>query len=38
MKIALVSGAGGLIGGHLVKSLKNEDYWVRGVDIKYHEY
>jgi nucleoside-diphosphate-sugar epimerase len=34
MKTALVCGAGGFIGGHLVKRLKNEGYWVRGVDIK----
>jgi GDP-D-mannose 3', 5'-epimerase len=38
MKIALVCGAGGFIGGHLVKKLKEENYWVRGVDIKNHEY
>lgn len=38
MRIALVCGAGGFIGGHLVKILKKEDYWVRGVDLKYHEY
>ena len=38
MKKALVLGAGGFIGGHLVNRLKNEDYWVRGVDIKAHEY
>mgnify|MGYP000020517338 FL=1 len=38
MKKALVLGAGGFIGGHLVNRLKNEDYWVRGVDIKTHEY
>jgi GDP-D-mannose 3',5'-epimerase len=38
MKTALVCGAGGFIGGHLVKKLKREDYWVRGVDIKQHEY
>ena len=38
MKKALVCGAGGFIGGHLVKRLKNEGYWVRGVDLKYHEY
>ncbi len=37
-KTALVCGAGGFIGGHLVKRLKNEGYWVRGVDIKEHEY
>lgn len=38
MKRALVCGAGGFIGGHLVKKLKREGYWVRGVDQKYHEY
>jgi GDP-D-mannose 3', 5'-epimerase len=38
MKTALVCGAGGFIGGHLVKRLKKEGYWVRGVDIKQHEY
>lgn len=38
MKKALVCGAGGFIGGHLVKKLKREGYWVRGVDIKEHEY
>jgi nucleoside-diphosphate-sugar epimerase len=38
MKKALVCGAGGFIGGHLVKRLKSEGYWVRGVDIKQHEY
>lgn len=38
MKKALVCGAGGFIGGHLVKHLKNEGYWVRGVDIKEHEF
>ncbi len=37
-KKALVCGAGGFIGGHLVKFLKSKDYWVRGVDIKYHEF
>ncbi len=37
MKRALVCGAGGFIGGHLVKKLKREGYWVRGVDIKEHE-
>ena len=35
---AIVCGAGGFIGGHLVKRLKKEDYWIRGVDIKNHEY
>ncbi|MGE4488552.1 MAG: NAD-dependent epimerase/dehydratase family protein [Kiritimatiellales bacterium] len=38
MKSALVCGAGGFIGGHLVKQLKSEGYWVRGVDIKEHEF
>lgn len=38
MKNALVCGAGGFIGGHLVKRLKSEGFWVRGVDIKKHEY
>ncbi len=38
MKKALVCGAGGFIGGHLVKKLKSEGYWVRGVDIKAHEF
>jgi len=38
MKSALVCGAGGFIGGHLVKRLKREGYWVRGVDLKPHEY
>ncbi len=38
MKKALVCGAGGFIGGHLVKKLKREGRWVRGVDIKEHEF
>ena len=38
MKKALVCGAGGFIGGHLVSRLKNEGYWVRGVDLKENEY
>lgn len=38
MKSALVLGAGGFIGGHLVKRLKREGFWVRGVDLKFHEY
>jgi nucleoside-diphosphate-sugar epimerase len=37
-KIALVCGAGGFIGSHLVKKLKKEGFWVRGVDLKYPEY
>jgi GDP-D-mannose 3',5'-epimerase len=35
---ALVCGAGGFIGGHLVKNLKHRGYWVRGVDIKMHDF
>src|SRR5436309_5861948 len=38
MKRILVNGAGGFIGGHLVKRLKEEGYWVRGVNIKRHEF
>ncbi len=38
MKKAVVCGAGGFIGGHLVKRLKREGYWVRAVDIKPHEF
>lgn len=38
MKSALVCGAGGFIGSHLVKKLKNEGYYVRGVDQKYPEF
>jgi len=37
-RTALVCGAGGFIGGHLVKRLKKEGYWVRGVDQKEHEF
>jgi nucleoside-diphosphate-sugar epimerase len=37
-KTALVCGAGGFIGGHLVKRLKSEGYWVRGVDLKKNEF
>lgn len=37
-KTALVLGAGGFIGSHMVNRLKNEGYWVRGVDLKYPEY
>lgn len=37
-KTALVCGAGGFIGGHLVKRLKREGFWIRGVDLKAHEY
>lgn len=38
MKKALVCGAGGFIGSHLVKRLKNENFWVRGVDLKHPEF
>src|ERR1700739_692303 len=37
-KRALVCGAGGFIGSHLVRRLKQEGYWVRGVDIKNPEF
>ena len=37
-KKALVLGAGGFIGSNLVKRLKKEGYWVRGVDVKYPEF
>jgi nucleoside-diphosphate-sugar epimerase len=37
-KTALVLGAGGFIGSHMVKRLKTEGYWVRGVDLKYPEF
>jgi nucleoside-diphosphate-sugar epimerase len=38
MRRVLVCGAGGFIGGHLVKRLKGEGMWVRGVDLKEHEF
>lgn len=38
MKRVLVSGAGGFIGGHLVHRLKAEGFWVRGVDLRAHEF
>lgn len=38
MKKALVLGAGGFIGSHMVTRLKSEGYWVRGVDLKYPEF
>ena len=37
-KFALVCGAGGFIGSHLVKDLKKNGFWVRGVDLKYPEF
>ena len=38
MRRAVVLGAGGFIGSHMVKRLKNEGFWVRGVDLKLPEY
>ncbi len=38
MKRVLVNGAGGFIGGHLVRRLKADGYWVRGVDRRKHEF
>jgi nucleoside-diphosphate-sugar epimerase len=38
MKTALVLGAGGFIGAHLVKRLKTQGFWIRGVDLKYPEF
>jgi nucleoside-diphosphate-sugar epimerase len=38
MKTSLVCGAGGFIGSHLVKRLKNEGFWVLGVDLKHPEF
>lgn len=38
MKTALVCGAGGFIGSHLVKRLKREGFWVKGVDLKFPEF
>jgi GDP-D-mannose 3', 5'-epimerase len=38
MKRILVLGAGGFIGGAMMKKLKEEGHWVRGVDIKEHEF
>jgi len=37
-KTALILGAGGFIGSHMVKRLKSEGYWVRGVDLKRPEF
>ena len=34
----LVLGAGGFIGSHMVRSLRADGYWVRGVDLKYPEF
>ena len=38
MKKVAVTGAGGFIGTHLVKRLKDEGFWVRGIDTKYPLY
>ena len=38
VKKALVLGAGGFIGSHMVKRLRKDGYWVRGVDLKYPEF
>ena len=38
MKTALVLGAGGFIGSHMVKRLRDDGYWVRGVDLKAPEF
>ena len=38
MKKAIVFGAGGFIASHLVKRLKTEGFWVRGIDLKYPEF
>ena len=37
-KKALVCGAGGFIGNHLVKRLKKEGFWIRGVDLKFPDF
>ena len=38
MRRAIVCGAGGFIGSHLVRRLKREGFWVRGVDLKFPEF
>ena len=38
MKKAIVCGAGGFIGSHLVRRLKTDGFWVRGVDLKFPEF
>ena len=38
MKKALVCGAGGFIGARMVRRLKSEGFWVRGIDLKYPPY
>src|SRR5476651_2055987 len=38
MKTAIVTGAGGFIGSHLITYLKNKGYWVKGIDLKLPEF
>jgi nucleoside-diphosphate-sugar epimerase len=38
MRTALVCGAGGFIGSHMVNRLKVEGFWVRGIDLKHPEF
>jgi len=38
MKSALICGAGGFIGSHLVEELKAQGYWIRGTDLKRPEF
>ena len=38
MRTALVCGAGGFIGSHIVKRLKADGFWIRGVDVKHPEF
>jgi GDP-D-mannose 3', 5'-epimerase len=38
MKTALVCGAGGFIGSHLVKNLREQGFWVRGIDLKFPDF
>ena len=38
MQKALVCGAGGFIGSHMVRRLKDEGFWVRGVDLKFPQF
>ncbi|MEM1149982.1 MAG: NAD-dependent epimerase/dehydratase family protein [Pseudomonadota bacterium] len=38
MKTAIVLSAGGFIGDHLLKYLKKDGFWGRGVDVKFHEH
>lgn len=38
MRTALVLGAGGFIGSHLTRRLRDDGFWVRGVDLKFPEF